>query len=157
QPRVGRLDNFFELGGDSILSLQIIARAKQAGLVLTPRQLFQYQTPAELAEIAMREAAQAEAGLIMLPPEQGPVTGDVPLTPVQHWFFEQNFVDPHRWNQSILLEIKQPLNYQALVNAMQDLLRHHDMLRARFDRTEHSWQQWIEPEANVDVHRVDLS
>ncbi|MBS0151275.1 MAG: amino acid adenylation domain-containing protein [Nitrospira sp.] len=157
QPRVGRLDNFFELGGDSILSLQIIARAKQAGLILTPRQLFQYQTPAELAEVATQEAAQTESSLIMLPPEQGPVTGDVPLTPVQHWFFEQNLIEPHHWNQSILLEIKQPLNHQALVNAMQDLVRHHDMLRARFDRTEHGWRQWVEPEANVDVHRADLS
>ncbi len=155
--RVGRRDNFFALGGDSILSLQIIARAKQAGLTLTPRQLFQHQTPAELAEVATREAAQTEAGPGRLPSEQGPVTGDVPLTPVQHWFFEQDFADPHRWNQSILLEGKQPLNHQALAEAMRDLLRHHDMLRARFDRSEPGWRQRVEPESDVEVHRTDLS
>ncbi|HEY7492545.1 MAG TPA: amino acid adenylation domain-containing protein, partial [Candidatus Tectomicrobia bacterium] len=42
--RVGVKDNFFTLGGDSILSIQIIARAHQAGLRLTPKQLFQHQT-----------------------------------------------------------------------------------------------------------------
>ena len=47
--RVGVGDNFFELGGDSILSIQVVARAKQAGLHLTPRQVFQHQTIAELA------------------------------------------------------------------------------------------------------------
>ncbi|SLM50068.1 putative Multi-domain non-ribosomal peptide synthetase [Nitrospira japonica] len=156
QPRVGRRDNFFELGGDSILSLQIIARAKQLGLTLTPRQLFQYQTPAELAEVATRDA-QTEAGPAMLPPEQGPVAGDVPLTPVQHWFFEHDFADPHRWNQSILLEVKQPLNHQVLAEAMRDLVRHHDMLRARFDRGAQGWRQRVEPESDVEVHRIDLS
>ncbi|MCA1607041.1 MAG: FkbM family methyltransferase, partial [Acidobacteria bacterium] len=51
QERVGRHDNFFALGGDSILSIQIVARAQQAELQLTPKQLFQYQSIAELAAV----------------------------------------------------------------------------------------------------------
>ena len=52
-PRAGSAsdDNFFALGGDSILSIQVVARADQAGLRLTPRQLFQHQTVAELAAV----------------------------------------------------------------------------------------------------------
>ena len=50
--RISAHDNFFDLGGDSILSAQIIAKASKAGLKLTPRQLFQHQTIAELAEVA---------------------------------------------------------------------------------------------------------
>src|SRR5262249_2463437 len=74
-------DNFFELGGDSILAIQIIARAAREGLRLTPRQLFEHQTIAELAAVArFAEGARTE---------QGPVVGPVPLTPIQHWFFEQ--------------------------------------------------------------------
>ena len=63
--QVGIYDNFFELGGDSILSIQIIIRARQAGLLLTPKQLFTHQTIAELAPVAgtIRES-QTEQGLV---------------------------------------------------------------------------------------------
>jgi amino acid adenylation domain-containing protein len=50
--RVGVHDNFFALGGDSILSIQIIARAAEQGVRLLPRQMFTYQTIAELADVA---------------------------------------------------------------------------------------------------------
>jgi aryl carrier-like protein len=49
--RVGIHDNFFELGGDSILSLEVVSRARQAGFNLTPRQVFQHQTVAELTAL----------------------------------------------------------------------------------------------------------
>src|SRR5213079_709990 len=78
-PELGIHDNFFELGGDSILSIQIIARANQAGLRLSPRQVFQHQTIAALAAVA--GASSATEG------EQGTVTGVVPVTPIQRWFF----------------------------------------------------------------------
>src|SRR5947209_5732496 len=79
--RVGIHDNFFELGGDSILSIQIANRANAAGLRLTPRQIFQNHTIAELAALAgpAREAGDDEAAEV----------GPVPLTPIQQWFFEQ--------------------------------------------------------------------
>ncbi|MGH3768373.1 MAG: amino acid adenylation domain-containing protein, partial [Pseudonocardiaceae bacterium] len=76
--RVGVEDNFFELGGDSILSIQVVSRARRAGLMLMPRDLFQYQTVALLAV----NVAVVVAGVV----EQGPVCGVVPLTPVQCWF-----------------------------------------------------------------------
>ncbi|HWX41158.1 MAG TPA: amino acid adenylation domain-containing protein, partial [Blastocatellia bacterium] len=79
--RVGINDNFFELGGDSILSILIIAKANQAGLHLTPKLLFEHQTVAELA---------AGAGLAQrIEAEQGMVTGQVPLTPIQISYFER--------------------------------------------------------------------
>ena len=143
-------DNFFELGGDSILSIQIIARANQAGLRLTSKQLFQQQTIAELATVAcVTPAIQAEQGL---------VTGPVPFTPIQHWFFEQEMPDPHHWNQAMLLEIRQPLDVSVMEKAVQHLLVHHDMLRARFRREADGWQQDIvHPEASSLCVRVDLS
>ncbi|HZI20318.1 MAG TPA: MupA/Atu3671 family FMN-dependent luciferase-like monooxygenase [Pyrinomonadaceae bacterium] len=52
---VGVEDNFFELGGDSVLSIQIIARASQIGLKITPQQIFQHQTAAALAAVAVAE------------------------------------------------------------------------------------------------------
>jgi len=96
--RVGIHDNFFELGGDSIISIQIIARAREAGLDLTLRQLFQNQTVADLAKVAGTEAG-ARA-------EQSALEGDVPLTPIQHWFFEQEIAHPHHFNQAVLIETR---------------------------------------------------
>jgi aryl carrier-like protein len=50
--RVGVEDNFFELGGDSILSIQVIAKAAKIGIRIDPRQLFEHPTIAELAPLA---------------------------------------------------------------------------------------------------------
>src|SRR5262249_32264250 len=88
--QVGIHDSFFKLGGDSILSLQIVSRANQAGLRLTPKLLFQHQTIAELAAVAQLGPT--------VKAEQSIVVGPMPLTPIQQWFFEQELEDAHHWN-----------------------------------------------------------
>ncbi|MBW4556592.1 MAG: amino acid adenylation domain-containing protein [Trichormus sp. ATA11-4-KO1] len=138
--QVGIFDNFFELGGDSILAIVVITRANQAGLKLTVKQLFQHQTVADLTSVAVtKKVTQAEQGLI---------TGLVFLTPIQKWFFEQNLLAPHHWNQAVLLEVKHVLDLAVLEKSIQQLLLHHDALRLRFEQTESGWQQII---ASLDV------
>ncbi len=146
---VGVHDNFFELGGDSILSIQIMARANQAGLRLTPRQLFEHQTIAELAEVAGQSDAAAE---------QGAVSGEVPLTPVQRAFFADRQPDPHHFNQSLLLKARSPLDARALAEAVRHLVAHHDALRLRFEQTAAGWRQFNAAEEPHDFFSVvDLS
>jgi non-ribosomal peptide synthase protein (TIGR01720 family) len=147
---VGIDDSFFELGGDSILSFQIIAKAHRAGLRFTPKQLFQHPTVAKLAAVVgATQAVQVD---------QGVVTGALPLTPIQHWFFEQNFADPHHWNMALLLEVRPALNPALLERAVQQLLRHHDALRLRFGREESGWRQvTAAPDETAPVLRIDLS
>ncbi|MEG4395134.1 non-ribosomal peptide synthetase/type I polyketide synthase [Microcoleus sp. BROC3] len=130
---VGVHDNFFELGGDSIISLQIIARANQAGLQITTKQLFQNQTIASLAAVASTTSS--------IKVEQGLVTGVVPLTPIQHWFFDQNWSEPHHFNQSMLLVVPPDLKPELLSIALKELMVHHDVLRMRFVLDESGWQQ----------------
>ena len=86
--RIGIHDNFFELGGDSILSIQVVARARQQGIQITPRQLFQQQTIAELAAVVQ------DLDQVVAPIEQGLAQGSMPLTPIQHWFFAQEQPEP---------------------------------------------------------------
>ncbi|HEV7518209.1 MAG TPA: AMP-binding protein, partial [Thermoanaerobaculia bacterium] len=127
--RVGIDDNFFRLGGDSILSLQVVARARQAGLLLTPRQLFEHPTIAELARLAAR-AGQAAADA-----EQGPVTGEAPLIPIQRWFLETGGPDLHHFAQAVLLDVSGtavPAAPPLLARALAALADHHDALRLRF-------------------------
>ena len=131
--RVGIHDNFFELGGDSILGIQLIARAAQAGLRLTPRQIFQHETIAELAQVV--EAAPVAAA------DQAPQQGEVPLTPIQHWFFAQDLPARHHYNQSVLLVVRRELEPPKLAAALGHLLLHHDALRLRFTRQDGAWRQ----------------
>src|SRR5207302_615944 len=109
--RVGVEDNFFELGGDSILSIQIVARAGRAGLVLSPRLLFENQTVASLAAAVETTPPEGDA-------EQGPVEGPVPLTPIQHWFVEQELADPQHFTQSALVELPSDVDAAALREAV---------------------------------------
>ncbi|MBV9787872.1 MAG: amino acid adenylation domain-containing protein [Chloroflexi bacterium] len=131
--QVGIHDNFFSLGGDSILSIQVIARANQAGLRLTPKQIFQHQTIAELAAVADTTPVVVA--------EQGLVTGAVPLTPIQQHFFAQSLPTPQHFNQAVLLEAGERLDPAVLEQALHQLLLHHDALRLRFHQTESGWMQ----------------
>ncbi|MEH2121099.1 amino acid adenylation domain-containing protein [Nostoc sp.] len=148
--KIGINDNFFELGGDSILSLQIISKANLAGLQLTPKQLFQHQTVAQLAAVAgTTKTIQAE---------QIAVTGTLPLTPIQQWFFEQQQPEPDHWNQAVLLEIKQSIELVVLEQVIQFLQRHHDALRLRFLQEEFGTQAVIlSPDNVVPITYLDLS
>ncbi|MBP0040318.1 MAG: amino acid adenylation domain-containing protein [Roseofilum sp. SID1] len=148
--RVSVKDNFFEIGGDSIISIQIVSRAQQAGLGLTAKQLFQHQTIAQLATVA--STLQPSSA------QQNSVTGEVPLTPIQHWFFEQNLAEPHHFNQSFLLKVPADIKPQFLSTAISKLLSHHDALRLRFFQHETSWQQINENvKETIPFERVDLS
>ncbi len=149
-PQVGIRNNFFELGGDSILSIQVIARARQRGLQITPVQIFKHQTIGELAAVAS-SAPVIEA-------EQGIVTGDVPLTPIQKRFFEKQFPNPHHWNQSLMLEIKEKLQADFLKQVVEQLITHHDALRLRFKEQDGQWKQWdAEADGEIPFSIVDLS
>ncbi|MEH1785599.1 MAG: amino acid adenylation domain-containing protein [Nostoc sp.] len=148
--QIGIHDNFFELGGDSILSIQIISRAKVAGIKLTIKQLFANQTIAQLATVAGTTKA--------LSIEQRLVTGTLPLTPIQHCFFEQKFPEKHHFNQSFLLTIPLDLNLEILEQVWQQLLKHHDALRLRFTQIDTIWQQiHATPTDNITIPRFDLS
>ncbi|MET0395681.1 MAG: amino acid adenylation domain-containing protein, partial [Longimicrobiaceae bacterium] len=132
--RVGVEDGFFELGGDSILSIQVVSRARQQGLKLTPRQLFERPTIARLAEVVERTGAAATA--------QEPVTGEAPLTPIQHRFFERPSPAQHHFNQALLLVPRQPLRAALLARAAGALEAHHDALRLRFrQEASGAWRQ----------------
>ncbi|MCW3038051.1 MAG: Linear gramicidin synthase subunit, partial [Actinobacteria bacterium] len=151
--RVGVEDNFFELGGDSILSIQVVSRARKAGLRFVAKDLFQHQTVAGLAPlITIVDDGAAE---------RKPVVGPVPLTPIQHWFFRTRRVNPQHFNQSHLLELTDDLDEEALRRALDALVAHHDALRMRFVHTDGQWQQHnagLEPLESMEVlQRHDLS
>jgi non-ribosomal peptide synthase protein (TIGR01720 family) len=145
-PRVGVCDNFFELGGDSILSIQVVSLARREGFGMTPRLLFDNQTVRELAAAA---GAAAERS-----PEE-PVGGEVPLTPVQEWFFRQDPEEPHHYNQAFMFEVARRLDASVLERALEVVGHHHDGFRLRYRRDPAGWRQFYsETAGQVRLERV---
>jgi amino acid adenylation domain-containing protein/non-ribosomal peptide synthase protein (TIGR01720 family) len=145
-PRVGTRDSFFKLGGDSILSIQVVAKARQAGLRVATKDVFLHQTIAAMAPLVTMTDADVD--------NRAPVVGDVPLTPIQHWFFAERTVNPHHFNQSHLVELNPGINRTALRQALGALLEHHDALRLQFTCTEGEWSQHNAPIAPIDLLQI---
>ncbi|MDI1443592.1 non-ribosomal peptide synthase/polyketide synthase [Polyangium sp. 6x1] len=146
---VGTHDNFFTLGGDSILAIQVVGRAKRAGLHLTVRDLFAHQTVAELAHATRRESAVLA--------EQGAVTGTVPLTPIQHWFLDGDPVDAHHFCPAMSWTPPSAVSPEVVAEALRILAEQHDALRLRYRRTDAGWVQEHEEGATLGLERVDMS
>ncbi len=148
--KIGIDENFFELGGDSILSIQIVAKANQLGWKVTPKQILQNQTIAELANVVTPSSlVEADRDLIL---------GEVPLTPIQEWFFAQAQSEPHHFNQAVLLEVNSDVKPELLVEVIRELLHHHDALRLKFVKNDLGWQQINTPVAEIlPFTTIDLS
>ena len=141
--QVGLNDNFFELGGDSILSIQVVSRARQLGIHFSPRDLFQHQTVQALASVATH-TGQTHA-------EQGVLNGESALTPIQHWFFDTDMPRREHWNQSLLLAPTARLEPQWLEQALAALLEHHDGLRLSFRPVAGQWRAEYCPQADHEL------
>ncbi|MGQ0703916.1 MAG: amino acid adenylation domain-containing protein, partial [Gemmatimonadales bacterium] len=149
-PRVGVHDNYYELGGDSILSIQIAARAREAGLPLSVTMLGKHLTIAELAEAL----EQVTATPVALPLTR---SGPAPLTPIQRWFFELDPAEPNHWNQAFLFRTEEDLGEATLRDAIAAVMERHEALRLRFARVDGAWRQTVDSSCDPPLWIEDLS
>ncbi|WP_238009491.1 amino acid adenylation domain-containing protein [Dactylosporangium sp. AC04546] len=147
---VGADDSFFELGGDSITSIQLVSRARAAGLTVTPRQVFELRTVAQLAA-ACASATAAAGPAASAPAADG--TGDVELTPIMHAFLGRG--GPfERFSQAVAVPVAAGLGLADVTRAVQALLDRHDMLRARLTGGPHGWALEVLPVGAVRAEGV---
>jgi len=132
--RVGLQDNFFELGGDSILSIQLVSRARQAGYSIKAKDIFEFQTLVELA-------SRLETNDSNTIHENGPLHGVVPLLPIQQRFFANNYIRPDHYNQAVLFDLDKSVTTKELEEIIEALVLHHDALRLSYQELEEGWQQ----------------
>ncbi|WP_040833504.1 non-ribosomal peptide synthetase, partial [Nocardia brevicatena] len=149
-------DSFFALGGDSILSIQLVSRAKARGVVFTPRDVFERRTVAALAEVATRGESAQRQRLDELP---GGGVGDIPLTPIMAQFLADE--TPHgRFSQSMVLSLPAGIDREILVATIAAVVDHHDVLRARVrrDGDGYGFETFAPGAVDVEalVHRVEL-
>ncbi|WP_228828528.1 non-ribosomal peptide synthetase [Nocardia beijingensis] len=136
---IGLDDSFFTLGGDSIMSIQLVNRARAAGVVFTPRDVFDRKTVAGLAEVAVRGGTAATALPAELP---GGGVGPVPVTPIVRWLLERAGSGFGRFSQAVLLGLPPGIDRRQLVGTVQAVLDRHDMLRARLRPTDDGSWAW---------------
>lgn len=140
--RVGVRDDFFELGGDSIMAIQIVARARRAGIRLALTQLFEELTVERLAATCSSEMISAEKR-----------SGPVGLTPVQHWFFQQH-PNPEQFNHVVRAKARSAVDVDALRRALARLVEHQDALRQSFERRGDEWISIVAESAGDIALRV---
>lgn len=148
--QVGIDDNFFDLGGDSILSIQMISSAKEAGIIITPKQVFQNPTIRELAKISIENKQYYE--------QQGIITGEAELTPIQKWFFENHKINPNRFNSSMFIEVSKDLTVESVHFITKKLTEQHDCLRLEIIKNENTYKQlFISELKELPISTIDLS
>lgn len=145
-------DNFFESGGDSILAIQVVAKANKTGLKINTKQIFQYPTIYQLSRVAKTSSIIHER--IMK-------EGSIPLTPIQKWFFEQNLVQINHWNQSVLLQVREKIDIKLLNDIFNTIIQHNDAFHLRYKFSSIGMTKWgqyyFRQEDNIGVEKIDLS
>ncbi|RAJ77625.1 non-ribosomal peptide synthase protein (TIGR01720 family)/amino acid adenylation domain-containing protein [Chitinophaga dinghuensis] len=129
---IGIKDDFFVLGGDSIKSIQVVSRMKQRGYTLTIQDLLLHPVLEDTATFVLKNSRSISQDII---------TGKIPLSPIQYYFFSNNFKEKHHYNQSVLLQCQTTINEAALKAALEKILLHHDALRMVYRQTAGGWEQ----------------
>ncbi|MGI0116165.1 amino acid adenylation domain-containing protein [Zooshikella sp. RANM57] len=137
---VGVNDNFFAIGGDSILAIQVASRTLRAGYQLSTRQVFEYQTIAELAK--QLKASQIHKHVDHV------VVGKQPLLPIQQAFLSGDRVDLHHFNQAMRITLPASVTEDQLRKAVQAIYKRHAVFRLSFQQLSQkqplSWQGMYE-------------
>lgn len=141
---IGIKDNFFQLGGDSILSIQLLAKARNEGLIFSVKQLFLNPTIESLACVVSFDQQKSEFI------SQQAITGDYPLSPIQHWFLSIELTNPNHFNQSFLFHAQEVIDINRLNTALKRLVTHHDSLRMRLKTNNGNYHQhYIDTESAI--------
>ncbi|MGY0500928.1 amino acid adenylation domain-containing protein [Nocardia sp. FBN12] len=144
---VGVDDSFFALGGDSIVSIQLVSRAKAAGISFSARDVFERKTVAALAAVADDTAVHVVDEL------PGGGVGAVELTPIVHAMVEH----PGTWGrygQAVLIGLPAGVDRPRLAAAVQVLLEHHDLLRSSLRPTAGGWEWLVAEGGSVDAENL---
>lgn len=146
--KVGINDNFFELGGDSIITIQVVSRAKRLGYQLLPKDIFENPTIAALSKVVKSKTKKIVAN-------QKSLKGNATLLPIQKWFFEKENSAMSHFNQAVLLEIDKAVDTTTLDKAIKAIVKQHDSLRFSYTKKGEEWiQSYQAKEGKLDVKDI---
>jgi amino acid adenylation domain-containing protein len=168
--KVGVHDNFFELGGDSILTIAIVAKARERGIDISLEQLFRHQTIAGLIEHGSGHAQAREAAATPMPPvtllserdhaalPEG-VEDAYGLSMLQLGMIYHNELSSGAYHDLLSLHLHMPQWDLARFRIVLDALaRKHPILRTSFDLHSYSEPlQLVHARASIPVIVSDIS
>jgi non-ribosomal peptide synthase protein (TIGR01720 family) len=142
---ISRSDDFFALGGDSIKAIQLVSKLKKHQLHLSVAEAMQHTTLHQMAAVLREEQVVIEEEI---------VSGLVPLSPIQQYFFSAVTTAPAHYNQSVVLHSTQPVDLNRLTAVLHTLAERHDMLRAVYYLENGTWMQEVRthPDVALEVH-----
>ena len=126
--KIGVNDNFYHLGGDSIKAIQISSRLTSYQMKVDVRYLLEKPSIKEVSkhvEVATKKSETNEV-----------VVGDVALTPIQRWFFEEKWIKQNHWNMAIMLNRKAGYDEEKVLKVFEKIIEHHDALRMTYQMME---------------------
>lgn len=148
--QVGLDDNFFELGGDSIIGMQMVFQAREAGLQLEVGDVFQYKTLRTLATRAVPAKEEPKVAQVE--------NGTFGIAPIQYRFFNEPRKQPHFYNQTLLLKVPSDISEERLKEAFRGIINQHDALRYTFSEQDDSrCQQALESLDEVPFHNENIT
>ncbi len=153
-PNVGINDDFFTLGGDSIISIRLISKLRsQVGVILSITDIFDYRTIGAIYDNVISKTTRGGE----VKAEQGILGGKVSLSPIQQWFFVQNFTYLEHWNQSFLIQVPE-LDIDRLKKAVSQLIKYHDSFKLRYKKSNNKNIQYYDPTVNpIELELLDIT
>ena len=130
--QVGVSDHFFQLGGDSIKSIQVSSKLRNAGYQVGVRDIIESKTIKNLAPKLIPLTSETD---------QSPITGNIPITPIQYRFLNGDLKKKAHYNQSVMLGFKNGLTLAQATLALKKIQTHHDALRVTFKLGKEGWVQ----------------
>ncbi|WP_223306084.1 non-ribosomal peptide synthetase [Massilia sp. NR 4-1] len=142
---IGIHDNFFEIGGDSIMTIQIVARANKAGIPLRPRHLFDFQTVEALARHAVAQAASDESGGPPPMLADGDDSGEPLINPIIHYLhFNQGWGTWFTTTSEFMWKSGE-IDLATTVRALHLLVQRYEALRFQLVRSGNQLQHRLMP------------
>ncbi|MEP6804851.1 MAG: amino acid adenylation domain-containing protein, partial [Flavobacterium sp.] len=140
-------DSFYNLGGDSIKSILVISRLKQKGYTLKVEQILRNPVLEDLAKLMQSNTVTID---------QAEIEGEVFLTPIQHYFFENELIaNKNYYNQSVLLFSALEIRSDILEDCISSLVKHHDALRMVYTFENDHWKQYNK-DSSGQHHKIDF-
>lgn len=130
--------SFFKLGGDSILMLQVIAKAHKKGITIKPTQFFPCPTINDLVKDFVIPQSEKNS-------HNSPFEGEFILSPIQQWFFDNYESTRNHFNQYYLLDIRPGIKTDLVKESINQLIKRHETLRLRFHNKNVYWTQSYQP------------
>ena len=155
-PAVGIHDSFFALGGDSLLCFRLVASARRVGYYFSVSHVLEFQSVARLADFLLAAKSLERIGDAPAPASSaGPVT----LTPIQRWFFSEQFMAPSHYNQSRMFELAPGIDSKIVRAALTALICHHDALRLSYsyDKAGATQMQHADGDADRFLRLVEVN